>query len=236
MNAPVQLTAGRSPWERLPHEGVKAFDAFKLYGEKGTGRTLRTVAAELRKSVGLIGRWASKYHWQFRVQAFDDWRQAQVIEGERKELVAQGKEWAKRFRSVREDEWALAQQLLERGKQMVKWPLTQQSVREERYTLDELREAVAAQRFLVKSVTELHPSRWTVDTARGIIELASKLMRLATGAPTEVTDMNVTGGVQVEHTGAVDLQEQETLERAKALLFERMCHERGLDPGAPGRG
>ena len=74
------------PWERQEDETERAFEAFALYRDLGSGnRSCAKVAAELRKSVGLIERWSRNHQWQKRIAAWDAEqdriaRQAQIDE------------------------------------------------------------------------------------------------------------------------------------------------------------
>lgn len=65
MSRPVQ------PWERRPTESVPAFEAFAEYRDMGPERTLVLVAAKLRKSATLMGRWSSVHEWAERTAAWD---------------------------------------------------------------------------------------------------------------------------------------------------------------------
>ena len=58
-------------WERHGDESYKAYEAFCVYRDLGTGRTLAAVAEKLRKSYDLIRRWLKKYYWQARADAWD---------------------------------------------------------------------------------------------------------------------------------------------------------------------
>ena len=60
------------PWERQPGEGTKPYEAFCLYRDMGTQRSLSKVAAELQKSGTLIGRWSGAHNWVERAAAWDD--------------------------------------------------------------------------------------------------------------------------------------------------------------------
>lgn len=60
------------PWERQEGEGTKAFEAFTVYLNMGSERSVRAVARELGKSATLISRWSSTYRWVERVAAHDD--------------------------------------------------------------------------------------------------------------------------------------------------------------------
>lgn len=62
----------RQSWERAPGEGLRAFEAFCAYRDKGVNRSIRSVAQELSKSIALIGRWSTTHQWVDRVSAWDD--------------------------------------------------------------------------------------------------------------------------------------------------------------------
>jgi hypothetical protein len=59
------------PWERQPNESAKAFQAFDLYLQRGTERSIRKVAAELNKSVALCARWSRRHGWVERAREYD---------------------------------------------------------------------------------------------------------------------------------------------------------------------
>jgi hypothetical protein len=60
------------PWERQADETRPAFEAFAMYRDMGSDRTLRRVAKQTRKSEGLIERWSRERGWQRRVTLYDD--------------------------------------------------------------------------------------------------------------------------------------------------------------------
>lgn len=65
------MSAEKNLWERQENESNKAFQAFCVYRDLGTGRTLAKVAEKLRKSYDLIRRWSKNYFWQNRADAWD---------------------------------------------------------------------------------------------------------------------------------------------------------------------
>lgn len=69
------------PWERQENETKPAFEAFVLYRDMGTKRSIRRVGQELGKSRALVERWSTKNHWIDRVQAYDDYldKEAQKV-------------------------------------------------------------------------------------------------------------------------------------------------------------
>lgn len=73
------------PWERQPKESPPAYEAFYLYLEMGSERSLRKVAQKLGKSSTLICRWSSTWNWQQRSREYD-------TELQRKEFAAKQQE------------------------------------------------------------------------------------------------------------------------------------------------
>lgn len=71
-NTPIDINSLDMPWEQLPNEGDKPFEAFKLYRELGTNRSYREVAERLQKSETIIGRWGRNYHWGDRIRAWEN--------------------------------------------------------------------------------------------------------------------------------------------------------------------
>ena len=152
-------------FEQQSKESAKAFAAFSLYLGMGPERSLDAVRRKCGKSARLIERWSAKFDWPARVQAHG--AHLAVAEREATEVIARSKgvEWAKRQQEHREEEWRVRSELLEMG-----------------------REAIA---------------RWKKAPARcgslegiaRLLELASKLGRLASGMATDTTE--VTGEVDV---------------------------------------
>ena len=143
------------PFEQQPRESNKAFAAFSLYLSLGPERSLVSVAQKLCKSGGLIARWSGKFDWQERVAAHA--AHLAIVERGAIEAAARSKaaEWESREQKLRETEWAMHERAI-----------------------------AAAKRGL-----DAYMERKTVyanlaDIAR-MLEIASKLGRLATGLGTE---------------------------------------------------
>ena len=140
-------------FEQLPRESDKAFAAFSLYLNMGPERSTKTVGKQLGKSAGLIERWCTKYDWPARVQAHA--AHLALVERQATEAALRSKaaEWLTRQSEHREEEWKVRSELLEAGREALR--------------------------------------RWRANAARcgsleGIarmLELASKLGRLASGMP-----------------------------------------------------
>lgn len=60
------------PWERQKGESEKAYEAFSVYLNLGTGRTITEVTKRLEKSRTLIDRWQVRYNWYDRVREYDN--------------------------------------------------------------------------------------------------------------------------------------------------------------------
>ncbi|HLN30708.1 MAG TPA: hypothetical protein VK395_23405 [Gemmataceae bacterium] len=86
-----------SSWDRLPDESAKAFAAFCVYRDFGPRRSLDeasrsyhgTQDSERRsgaRASGIIRRWAKRWHWRARAQAWDE-EQEQVKASQRTAAV-----------------------------------------------------------------------------------------------------------------------------------------------------
>lgn len=73
------------PWERQQDETSKAYEAFSVYRDLGTNRSITKTAQTLNKNRTTIAEWSTKYEWVKRAAAWDSEqdriaRQAQVEE------------------------------------------------------------------------------------------------------------------------------------------------------------
>ena len=146
---------GALPFEQQPRESDKAFAAFSLYLSLGVERSTAAVAKQLAKSEQLVRRWSAKFGWTDRVAAYA--AHLAVVEREAVEATVRGKAaiWESREQTLRETEWAMHERAIAAAKR----------------GLDEYmkREKVYAN---------------LADIAR-MLEIASKLGRLATGLGTD---------------------------------------------------
>lgn len=143
------------PFEKQSRESDKAFAAFSLYLSQGAERSTREVGKQLGKSEGLVERWAAKFDWRSRVAAHA--AHLAVVEREAIEAAARSKaaEWAGREQKLRETEWAMHERAI--------------AAAEKAFDAFMAREKVYAN---------------LADIAR-MLEIASKLGRLATGLDTD---------------------------------------------------
>jgi hypothetical protein len=142
-------------FEQQPKESAKAFAAFSLYLSLGPERGLREVARKLDKSLTVVGKWSSKFDWPARVAAYA--AHLAVIEREAIEAVARAKgpQWEAREQQLRETEWAMHERAI-----------------------------AAAKRGLDAYMEREKVYANLADIAR-MLEIASKLGRLATGLGTD---------------------------------------------------
>jgi hypothetical protein len=143
------------PFEKQPRESAKAFAAFSLYLSQGAERSTAAVAKELAKSEQLVRRWSAKFGWTERVAAHG--AHLAIVEREAIEAAARGKaaEWSSREQKLRETEWAMHEAAIAAAKK-----------------------GLAAYMEKDKVYANL------ADIAR-MLEIASKLGRLATGLGTD---------------------------------------------------
>jgi len=143
------------PFEKQPRESAKAFAAFSLYLSQGAERSTAAVAKELAKSEQLVRRWSAKFAWTDRVAAHA--AHLAIVEREAIEAAARGKaaEWESREQKLRETEWAMHEAAIAAAKK-----------------------GLAAYMDREKVYANL------ADIAR-MLEIASKLGRLATGLGTD---------------------------------------------------
>jgi len=163
-------------FEQQPRESDKAFAAFSLYLSLGPQRSLAAVARKLAKSEQLIKRWSTRFDWPARVQAHA--AHLALAEREAAEALARarGVDWVKRQEEHREKEWAIRCRLVELAE-------------------------TAIDRWLAK------PERCgSLEGIARLLDLASKLGRLASGLPTDTTEIvgDAERPVRVEVTLALE--------------------------------
>ena len=143
------------PFEKQCRESDKAFAAFSLYLSLGAERSTREVGKQLGKSEGLVERWAAKFDWRSRVAAHA--AHLAVVEREAIEAAARSKaaEWAGREQKLRETEWAMHER------------------------------AIAAAEKAFKAFMDREKVYANLADIARMLEIASKLGRLATGLGTE---------------------------------------------------
>jgi hypothetical protein len=150
------------PFEQLPRETSKAFAAFSVYLELGPQRSLSLVSQKLAKNLQLIKEWSAKFDWPARVAAHTAHMAGVERQAQEAALRAKAAEWLQRQIDLKEREWEMHEKCI-----------------------------AAARRALTAFMERDKVYANLADIAR-ILEVASKLGRMASGLATET----------VEHTGA----------------------------------
>ncbi len=162
-------------WEQLPREGAKPFTAFKVYLEMGEKRSVPEVASRVKKCSALIRRWAAKFDWHARALAFDGEKAKIAIKAIEQEAAANAGIWSKRIQKQRETEWEMHEA------------------------------AIAAARRGIDAYLSREKVYGNLSDIARILEVASKLGRLATGAGDgEQRSANELPAVRVEFNLALE--------------------------------
>ena len=163
-------------FEKQPRESAKAFAAFSAYLGMGPERSLAAVGGKLGKSKQMMEKWSKKYAWSERVQAHGAYLAA--VEAEATALLVRGKavEWLKRQQEAREREWGMHEKCIAAAKR-----------------------ALGAFMEREKIYVNL------ADIAR-MVEVASKMGRLASGMATDKTEVTGADGgpIRIEIEAALD--------------------------------
>ena len=75
----------KKPWERQDGETPKAFEAFSVYLELGTIRSVRAAAQKCSKNASLFMRWSAANKWVERAAAHDEELRRQAFEKRKQE-------------------------------------------------------------------------------------------------------------------------------------------------------
>lgn len=119
------------PWERLGNESSKAFQAFCVYRDLGTGRNLNASyrafkqSAEAVRAPGFWQEWSSEFRWVERASAYDDYMEAErrrVRESEIRKLEERRFRFLMRNQERLEQRVEDADEMLEKAKKL---PLTE---------------------------------------------------------------------------------------------------------------
>ncbi len=158
----LRTDTGNLPFEQQRRESSKAFAAFKIYLELGAQRSLATVAQQQGKSKTMIERWSRRFDWPARVKAHASHLAA--VERQAIEGLAHEKaiEWDKVHEAVKIAEWQRHKKLIALADEML-----------ERWEKNKAKCG-------------------TLEGIARVLELATKLARLAAGMPTEVKEVNTT--------------------------------------------
>jgi hypothetical protein len=166
-------------WRKLPDEPNRAYQYFKLYLGLPVPRKLDRVAAKTRLSRGAIGAYSAKYKWLERADAYDNNENNKELEKKRRHREKIDEQWLERRDEQRQQEWDIAQQFLNKVRQMLNTPLFRETVTEYLDSLD------PQGRIIIKQVITYEPLDWSPSDMAKFFEIGSKIARLATGQETD---------------------------------------------------
>lgn len=99
-------------FERLSHEGSKAFAAFKAYLDMGPNRSTAAAGKKLGISKTMVCKWSTKFGWTDRVAAWD----AHIAESERQAIerlaCEKAVEWWQLHEPTRRQAWLEAEEMI----------------------------------------------------------------------------------------------------------------------------
>lgn len=198
-NTKLQITDGHTdqvidvtppqqrPWYRLTDAGetINAYNYFKLYLQQTSPRNIEKLARRLGKHGQGLRNYSARFKWKDRAAAYDDFHTNLELERQRARREKQELEWLARRDEQRQQEWDIAQALLEKVRQMLQVPLFKETV------YDRLKDLDPDGKIIIEQIVHFEPLDWSaVDIAR-YFEVASKMARLATGMDTDQKKLRI---------------------------------------------
>lgn len=160
-------------------ENEKHYAYFKQYLRMDKPRSAARLARHLRLHQNTLLTYSNRFKWVDRAAAYDDFNNHRELDKLRAEREKRDLEWLERRDVQRQQEWDIAQELLERVRQMLRVPLFKETVHDYLEGLD------PAGKIIIKQVITFEPLDWSaVDIAR-FFDIAGKMARLATGMDTD---------------------------------------------------
>jgi hypothetical protein len=167
------------PWRRLENEPITAYSYFKHYLTLPQPRKVARLAVQLRLHRQGLARYCATYKWVDRAAAYDDFLATKELQRQKLRREKADLEWAARRDEQREQEWDIAQQLLDKVRQMLQVPLFAERT-------EEILEGLDPQgRIIIRQIIHFEPLDWGATDMARFFEVASKMARLATGMDTD---------------------------------------------------
>lgn len=157
------------PWERVEGEHERAFAAFQAYlrqPAEGKGRSIRRLKEEGYGAHKVIGGWSSKFKWQARARAWDDWLAEEAAIAATKEHARRAALWERRKLVDSEKTYAVSNELRDKALKILKHPIKKKRVNSE-YSDGR-----------PKHVT-IEPAKFTMATAGRLLQIAEELREKA---------------------------------------------------------
>lgn len=153
-----------APQERRPEETAKAFAAFVEYLRLGPQRSQEQAAANLRKSVGTLRKWAERHGWVARAAEYDALCVEQEMAVQEVLRKSRAVDWVKRQDALKEAEWDIAERCIAKARELLGRP----------------------------------DVKWSGGDIAKLLDVASKLARLATGMETDRRELTGKDGGPVK--------------------------------------
>jgi hypothetical protein len=174
------MTEPRQPWERQPYESQADFAIFQLYLEQDAPRSVNEAYRKWLSQKGDVkarlapGSWRNLANgkkrnggaeipgamtWTARALAWDD----HVADLERQK-------WIKRRLEIKEQEWEVGSKLLQRGREMLQFPIVTAESQDGR--------------------TIIMPAGWKLKDIPQVVSTGSKLSRLAADMVTDSIELD----------------------------------------------
>lgn len=158
-------------FDRLSSESSRAYATFQEYLDLGPDRTLRQVVETSNISESKVRIWSAKFNWRDRANAWEDFL-SQAGQLRAKKIVEKSAEKrARRFAELQEEEYSVAQELLQKAREILSLPVTKQ-------TIEEPNEQGGI------TIIHIEPLKVTIKDAAAALKTASELSRLSLGMET----------------------------------------------------
>jgi len=182
-----QLVFEGKPWERQPGESTKHFDRFVIFLRLGTSRTMSACYRQWRRATGDASQWKTGYKpsrppetW---MEVCREWNwYARAAEWDMHLFDEETDIWMMRRESLREEEFSLSEELIQRAKELLDWPIAHET----HPALNKLGNPILDDdgRPIYQKI---EPSKWTLSDAVRMITAGDELRRRATGGAASVS-------------------------------------------------
>lgn len=195
--------AKNEPWERLPGETERAFQAAQIYFNLGVNRSLTEVSRQITRQKARrrpkkdrpgparpktphdegpsssVKGWAKQFRWAERAAAFDDHMARTRVKAATKAVETEEQEKSRLRRENDTLTLGLSDQLLLKVNEMLTWPLAETSDEHASTAWDPTQKAHVTT-VIKRTVT---PAKWTFRTAAEMLKVARDLKNDVLGKP-----------------------------------------------------